>query len=117
MIPGAPSRLHVFEGLLDRCRPLGPMPMAVAAPTTEVALAGALEAARRHLIEPILVGSEREIGVLARRINLDLGATVIVDASDDEDAARRAVGLCRSGQGRYRKKCHRACAHDWRGAT
>jgi phosphate acetyltransferase len=94
--------------------------MAVAFPTTEVALAGALEAGRRRLIEPILVGPEREIGALARRINLDLGTTVIVDASDDEDAARKAVALCRGGQARGLMKgslhsdtlMHAALQHD-----
>jgi phosphate acetyltransferase len=94
--------------------------MAVAVPTTEVALAGALEAARRSLIEPILVGPSREIRALAERMGVDIGKTALVDAADDEDAARKAVALCRSGEARGLMKgslhsdtfMHAALQHD-----
>jgi phosphate acetyltransferase len=74
--------------------------MAVASPLTDVALAGALEAAKQGLIEPILVGSERGIRSLADRIEAHLGTVTIVDAADDEDAAQKSVALCRKGQAR-----------------
>jgi phosphate acetyltransferase len=94
--------------------------MAVAAPTTEIALAGALDAARRGLIEPILVGPSREIRALAERMGADIGKTALLDAADDEDAARKAVALCRSGEARGLMKgslhsdtfMHAALQHD-----
>jgi phosphotransacetylase len=58
--------------------------MAVAAPTTEIALAGALDAARRSLIEPILVGPSREIRALAERMGRDIGKTQLVEAADEK---------------------------------
>jgi phosphate acetyltransferase len=100
MIQEGQPRVHIFDRLLERCRSFGPIRMAVAAPTTEIALSGALEAARRGLIEPILVGPSREIRALAERMGADLGTWTIVDASDDEDAAGKAVALCRGGQAR-----------------
>ena len=39
--------VRIFARLLERCRSFGPIRMAVAAPMTEIALAGALDAARR----------------------------------------------------------------------
>jgi phosphate acetyltransferase len=91
---------HVFDRLLDKSRSRPRLPAAVVAPTTEVALTGALEAAREGLIEPILVGPEVSVRALAARLSLDLGGIRIVDASGDEDAARKSVALCREGQAR-----------------
>ena len=72
------------------------------------------------LIEPILVGPSREIRALAERMAVDLGKTALVDAADDEDAARKAVALCRSGEARGLMKgslhsdtlMHAALQHD-----
>ncbi len=100
MFRGTPSHLQVFDRLLERCHALGPISMAVACPLTEVALTGALQAARQGLIEPILVGPEQAIRSLAKRIEVELGTARLVDASDDEDAARKSVALCRSGKAR-----------------
>jgi phosphate acetyltransferase len=90
--------LHVFDRLVARCEALPRAPFAVVAPTTDVALAGALEAARAGLIEPILVGDARAIAALASHVGADLSKARIVDAHDDADAARKAVALCRSGE-------------------
>ncbi len=67
------------------------------APTTDVALSGAMAAADAGLIDPILVGGERVILALASRMGVDVSKVRIIDASDDEDAARKAVALCRQG--------------------
>src|SRR5439155_1727588 len=45
-----------YEALLERCRGLNPVPTAVAHPCEASALAGAVEAAQKKLIVPILVG-------------------------------------------------------------
>ena len=47
-----------YEQLLERCRSLEPVATAVAHPCEETALSGAVEAAKRGLIAPMLVGPE-----------------------------------------------------------
>jgi phosphate acetyltransferase len=89
--------LQVFDRLVARCRDLPRVPFAVATPTTDVALSGAMAAANAGLIEPILVGDERAILTLASRLGIDLSKVRVVDAPDDGDAARKAVALCREG--------------------
>jgi phosphate acetyltransferase len=91
---------HVFDHLIERCRALGPVPTAVAAPTTEVALTGAAAAAEEKLIEPILVGPERTVQLVAERAGVDIARFQRVDADDDADAAAKCVALCRSGKAR-----------------
>ena len=55
-----------YEALLERCRGFEPIPTAVAHPCEESALAGALEAADKGLIVPILVGPKARIEDTAR---------------------------------------------------
>ena len=50
-----------YEGLLEKCARLDPIPTAVAHPCEKTALAGALEAGEKGLITPILVGPEAKI--------------------------------------------------------
>jgi phosphate acetyltransferase len=115
-----PAPHHAFDRLVEKSRAFPPLPIAVAAPTTEVALAGAILAARQGLIEPVLVGPEQAIRALAQRLDLDLGAVAVVDAEDDADSARKAVALCRAGKARALMKgglhtdalMHAVLAHD-----
>jgi phosphate acetyltransferase len=92
--------LQVFDRLIAQCRDLPRAPFAVVAPSTDVALSGALTAAAAGLIEPILVGGEGPIRALASKLRLDLSSVRVVDAADDMDAARKAVALCRDGVAR-----------------
>jgi phosphotransacetylase len=89
--------LQVFDRLLARCRELPRTPFAVVAPTTDVALLGAMAAVTAGLIEPILVGPEGEVRALAAKLGVDLSKVRLVDAAGDEDAARKSVALCREG--------------------
>ena len=89
--------LQVFDQLVARCRDLPRTPFAVVAPTTAVALSGAMDAAAAGLIDPILVGSERTIVALAATLNVDLSKARIVDVPEEDAAARRAVAMCREG--------------------
>src|ERR1700761_5572541 len=98
--PALFSRHGVFDRLIARCRGAGTIPVAVAAPSSEVALLGAIEAAREGLIDPILVGPHRALEELARGLGVDLAQRRVVDARDDLDAAAKAVQLCRSGEAR-----------------
>jgi phosphate acetyltransferase len=88
---------HAFDRLIAQCQDVPRVPLAVVSPTTEVALAGALEAEKAGLVEPILVGPEAAVRALAAKLGLDVSNTRCVDAKDDEDAARKGVALCREG--------------------
>lgn len=76
---------------------LGAIPVAVCWPCSAVSLAGALEATQARLIEPILVGPERQIRDLAAAEGLDLNGFRFLEASNEEEAASSATELCRSG--------------------
>jgi len=97
--PVAEPGHRVFEALVRRCRSAPAVPVAVVAPTTEVAMAGAAAAAREGIIEPWLVGPEKVVRSLAEAIGFEVGGRVI-DALDDADAARQGVALCRAGRAR-----------------
>jgi phosphotransacetylase len=87
-----------YEQLLERCRSLTPVPTAVAHPCEETALEGALDAAAKGLIVPILVGPEAKIREVAARSRLDLGNTRIVDAAHSHESAAKAVALVRAAE-------------------
>ena len=87
-----------YEQLLERCRNLEPVPTAVAHPCDESSLAGALEAADKGLITPILVGPAAKIREVAAANGLRLGDTRIVDAPHSHGAAAKAVELVRTGE-------------------
>src|ERR1700690_2465171 len=95
---------HVFDRIVDRCRTLGRIPVAVAAPLSDVALLSVASAYDEKLIEPILVGPESALKRLAGKLGIDLSHWPIVEASDDSDAAAKAVALCRSGRARMLMK-------------
>jgi phosphate acetyltransferase len=87
-----------YERLLARCKPLAVIPTAVAYPCESSALESALEAGKKRLIEPLLVGPAATIEQVARKAGLDLGHARVVDAPDAHAAARKAVELVREGQ-------------------
>jgi phosphate acetyltransferase len=91
---------HAFDRLIAQCQDVPRVPLAVVSPTTEVALAGALDAEKAGLVEPILIGPEGAVRALAAKLGLDVSNTRFVDAKDDEDAARKGVALCRDGSAR-----------------
>jgi phosphotransacetylase len=93
-----------YELLLESCRALDPIPTAVAHPCEETALAGAIEAADKGLITPILVGPAAKIRDVARAAGIDLGTTRIVDAAHSHAAAAKAVELVRLGEARLLMK-------------
>jgi phosphotransacetylase len=87
-----------YEQLLVRCRSLAPVPTAVAHPCEETALSGAIEAAAKSLITPILVGPIAKIKEIANKHGIDLGHTRIVDAPHSHASAAKAVELVRLGE-------------------
>jgi phosphate acetyltransferase len=87
-----------YESLLERCRDLAPVPTAVAHPCEQTALAGALEAAEKGLIAPILVGPAKRIAEIAAQAGLTIGRTPVIDAPHSQAAAAKAVELVRKGE-------------------
>jgi phosphate acetyltransferase len=86
-----------YERLLERCAKLDPVPTAVAHPCEERALAGAIEAAQKGLITPILVGPSIKIEAVAKSSGIDLREVQIVDAPHSQASAAKAVQLIREG--------------------
>jgi phosphotransacetylase len=87
-----------YERLLERCASLEPIPTAVAHPCEATALAGAVEAAEKGLIVPILVGPSAKIKATAESAGIDIGGLEIVDVPHSHAAATRAVELVREGR-------------------
>ncbi|TCZ62970.1 bifunctional enoyl-CoA hydratase/phosphate acetyltransferase [Roseicella aquatilis] len=86
-----------FDRLLAACRGVPAMPTAVVAPTDASSLAGAWEAAREGLIEPILIGPADTIRPLAACIGWDLAGARIEDVADPHAAPARAVAMVQAG--------------------
>ncbi|HEU4876045.1 MAG TPA: bifunctional enoyl-CoA hydratase/phosphate acetyltransferase [Pyrinomonadaceae bacterium] len=87
-----------YERLLARCEALAPVPTAVAHPCEAMALTGAVEAAQKGLIVPLLVGPASKIEEVAASSNVDLGNLTIVDVPHSHAAATKAVELIRQGK-------------------
>jgi phosphotransacetylase len=87
-----------YEALLEQCKGLAPIRTAVVHPCEETALAGAIEAAERGLIVPILVGPAAKIAETARKCGVDLGRFDVVDVPHSHAAAERSVELVREGE-------------------
>jgi len=87
-----------YERLLTRCEGLAPVPTAVAHPCETTALAGAVEAGKRGLIVPLLVGPAARIKETADAAQIDLGNLEIIDVPHSYAAAARAVELVKEGK-------------------
>ena len=87
-----------YERLLARCEGLAPVPTAVAHPCEASALEGAVEAAQRGLIEPLLVGPAAKIAEVAKSSGLDVSSLEIVDVPHSHGAAAKAVQLVKEGK-------------------
>jgi phosphate acetyltransferase len=91
-------RNDVFARLLRQCEPLEPVACAVAHPCDRDSLLGALEAARRRLIAPVLVGPEARIRAVAGANGADLAGLRIVPTVHSHASAAAAVALARAGE-------------------
>lgn len=90
-------RGDAFHHLFDACEPLAPVRCAVVYPCDRASLLGPIEAARRKLINPILVGPEDQIRAVAQSEGIDLSDYRLEPASDGRAAAARAVAMAREG--------------------
>ena len=87
-----------FERLFARSARGTPIPTAVVYPCDRDALLGPIEAFRRGMIEPVLIGPEERIRSVARDEGIDLSGLRIVPAEHGHDAAATAVRMARAGE-------------------
>ena len=85
------SRHH--QQLVIKARGLQPIRTAVVHPVDTVSLVGAIEAAKRKLIVPVLIGPEHKIRAAARAAKIDLSPYELVPTEHSEAAAVEAVAL------------------------
>lgn len=87
-----------YEQLLAKCKSLTPIATAVAHPCEPSALSGAVEAADRGLIVPILVGPRSKIEATAESAGINIRNFDIVDAPHSHASAAKAVELLREAK-------------------
>jgi len=87
-----------YELLLERCKELEAIPTAVVHPCEALALAGAMEAAGKGLIRPVLVGPAERIKDIAKQADVALGDVEIIDTPHSHESAKQAVQLVRTGK-------------------
>jgi phosphate acetyltransferase len=89
---------NAFAKLLHRCEGLAPVSCAVVHPCDRDSLLGPIEAARRGLIVPVLIGPEAKIRAVADAEHIDLSAYRIVSTEHSHAAAEKAVAMARAGE-------------------
>lgn len=90
---------HNYEQwLMDKASVLKPLRVAVVHPVDIYSLAGAVEAAKAGIIEPVLVGPEDKIRKVAEDAHIDLNHYEIVSTLHSHAAAAAAVQMARDGE-------------------
>jgi phosphotransacetylase/acyl dehydratase len=84
--------------LIRACEGLEPLTTVVVHPCSDEALAGAIEAAKHQLINPILVGPRKKIEAIAAAEGIDISPYRLEAAEHSHHAAERAVALVRAGE-------------------
>jgi phosphate acetyltransferase len=87
-----------FTKLLKRCEGLDPVSCAVVHPCDRDSLLGPVEAAKRGLIVPVLVGPEAKIRAVADKEGVDIAPYRIVSTEHSHAAAEKAVAMARTGE-------------------
>jgi len=87
-----------YARLLRRCEGIAPVTCAVVHPCDRDSLLGPLEAARRGLIVPILIGPEAKIRAVAEAEGADLAGFKILSTEHSHAAAQQAVAMARAGE-------------------
>ena len=87
-----------FAQLIKSCQGCEPIPCAVVHPCDRDSLMGAIEAAKRGFIIPVLVGPEDKIRKVAEEAQIDLSPYRIVSTEHSNASAAKAVELARAGE-------------------
>lgn len=91
-------RTDVLARLIKSCEGLPPVTCAVAYPCDNDSLLGPIEAARRGLIAPVLIGPIAKMRLVAEAAGVDLSPYCLVDAEHSRAAAETAVKMARTGE-------------------
>jgi phosphate acetyltransferase len=91
-------RGDAFGAILKTCAQLPAVTCAVVHPCDRDSLLGPIEAARRGLITPILIGPEPKIRAVADAEKIDLGPYQVVPVAHSHEAAAQAVEMARAGK-------------------
>jgi phosphate acetyltransferase len=87
-----------YQRLIDATKELPVLVTAVAHPCDQTSLTGAVDAAKRGLIKPILVGPRAKIEAVARQHDLDIAKYELVDAPHSHASAALAVREVATGR-------------------
>ncbi|MEW5886833.1 MAG: bifunctional enoyl-CoA hydratase/phosphate acetyltransferase [Pseudomonadota bacterium] len=87
-----------FRELLALADGMAPMRCAVVHPCDAGSLSGALEAAQRGLMHPVLIAPERRLRQVAEEAGLSLQGVEIIPVAHSHDAAERAAALAAAGE-------------------
>lgn len=88
----------VFRDVLTKAKASGRIRVAVAQPTDETSLGGAIDSYKEGLIDPILVGDEAKIKQVAQELGLDISSFELIHAPSDKEAATKAVEFATMGE-------------------
>ena len=91
-------RITTFDEMVTRAREVGPVQIAVAAAHDPEVLKAIDQAQREGIVEATLVGDWPAIEAYAAQTGVELSGTDIIHEPDLRLAARRTVGLARSGK-------------------
>lgn len=92
------QRPHMlFDALIERARPLGPVRTAIVHPVNSESLLGAFQAAEEGLIMPVLVGPADRIRARAAADETDISRFELLGTAHSHDSAASAVRLARNG--------------------
>jgi phosphate acetyltransferase/phosphate butyryltransferase len=89
---------HRLQALIDATRGLAPLRTAVVHPVDAPSLAGAMEAFRLGLIEPVLIGPVQRIRAAAQAADIGLDGVEILGTEHSDAAAATAVEQARAGR-------------------
>lgn len=84
--------------LADKAKNLPPIKVAVVHPVDILSLTGAIEAAKKGMIEPVLIGPESKIRNIASAANIDLAPYTIINTPHSHAAAEIAVQIANEGK-------------------
>lgn len=87
-----------LEYFIELASQAGPVRTAVIHPVDHNGLMGAIEAAHKGLIDPVLVGPAAKIQATAREEGVDITPYELIDTAHSHEAAEVATGLARSGE-------------------
>ncbi|GAA6151717.1 bifunctional enoyl-CoA hydratase/phosphate acetyltransferase [Pseudoteredinibacter isoporae] len=87
-----------LEQFIEQAIAARPIRTAVVHPVAQNGLCGAIEAAEKGIIDPILIGPETRIRACAEEEGLDISPYVLIDVGHSHAAADKAVALIKEQQ-------------------